>query len=203
MKQRRCALSYSLYLLAANPDAQSALQSELATVLGERTPAHSDLPRLEFTRKVVLESMRLYPPADVLGREAVADCTIGNVRVRKGTSIFMSQWVMHHDLRYFKDPGTFDPGRWTEHFEAALPRFAYFPFGGGPRSCIGQSFALTEAVLVLATLCQRYCFSPDPSFTLELWPSITLRPRNGVRLVVSDRRDAKSASPFAMRDNPR
>lgn len=181
------ALSYSLYLLATNPNTQSALQSEVATVLGDRTPAYSDLPRLDFARKVVLESMRLYPPADVLGREAVADCTVGDVRVRKGTSIFMSQWVMHHDPRYFKDPGTFDPGRWTPQFEASLPRFAYFPFGGGPRFCIGQSFATTEAILVLATLCQRYSFAPDPSFILELWPSITLRPRNGVRLVVRDR----------------
>ncbi len=182
------ALSYSLFLLAMHPDAQTALQAELASVLGERTPAFADLPRLDYVRKVVLESMRLYPPADVLGREAIADCTIGDIRVRKGTSVFMSQWVMHHDPRYFTEPGAFDPGRWTMEFEAALPRFAYFPFGGGPRFCIGQSFATTEAILVLATLCQRYRFAPDPDFALKLWPSITLRPQNGVRLIVRDRR---------------
>lgn len=178
------ALSYSLYLLAAHPDTQSALYVELTSVLGERTPTYADLPGLKYVRKVVLESMRLYPPADVLGREALANCTIGDVRVRKGTSVFMSQWVMHHDPRYFKDPESFEPGRWTGQFEASLPRFAYFPFGGGPRFCIGQSFATTEAILVLATLCQRYSFTPDPAFRLELWPSITLRPRNGVRLII-------------------
>jgi cytochrome P450 len=132
-----------------------------------------------------MESMRLYPPADFLGREAVNDCTVGGVTVRKGTNVFMSQWVMHHDPRYFPDPAAFLPERWTPQFERDLPRFAYFPFGGGPRYCIGQSFALAEAALVLATLCSRFAFHPDPTYRLELWPSITLRPRHGVRLVVT------------------
>jgi cytochrome P450 len=131
--------------------------------------------------------MRLYPPADVLGREAVDDCDINGVRVSKGTNVFMSQWVMHHDPRYFREPETFAPDRWTEAFEKSLPRFAYFPFGGGPRYCVGQAFASAEAAVVLATLCQRFAFAPDPTFKLELWPSITLRPRNGVRLTVTAR----------------
>src|SRR5947209_11091246 len=94
---------------------------------------------------------------------------------------------MHRDPRYFRDPDAFDPGRWTEAFEQSLPRFAYFPFGGGPRHCIGQAFAMTETVLVLAAVCQRCSFAPDPAFQLELWPSITLRPCNGLRLLVRDR----------------
>ena len=178
------ALSYSFYLLAHHPAAQAKLQEELAAVLGGRLPAHGDLPRLPYTRNVVAESMRLYPPADFLGREAVADCTVGDVPVRRGMNLFMSQWVMHRDGRYFRDPQAFEPARWTEAFERSLPRFVYFPFGAGPRYCIGQTFAAAEAALVLAVVCQRFTFAPDPTFRLELHPGITLRPRAGVRLVV-------------------
>jgi cytochrome P450 len=179
------ALTYSMYLLSLHPQAQEKLRAELSSVLGDRPPEYSDLPKLAYTRNVVTESMRLYPPADFLGREAVNDCTVGGIRVPKGTNLFMSQWVMHHDPRYFPDPDTFDPDRWTPEFERNLPRFAYFPFGGGPRYCIGQTFALAEAALVLATLCRRFSFAPDPTYRLELWPSITLRPRHGIRLVVA------------------
>ena len=177
------ALTYALYLLAAHPAAQTALRRELADVLGGRPPTHADLPRLIYAKRVVTEAMRLYPPADVLGREAVADCAVGGVRIPRGTTVFMSQWAVHRDPRYFPDPETFDPGRWTDAFERSLPRFAYFPFGGGPRFCVGQAFALAEAVLVLATVCQTVEFRPDPTFRLELWPSITLRPRRGVRVL--------------------
>jgi cytochrome P450 len=180
------ALTYSLYLLAHNPACQEQLQAELSSVLGDRPPAYEDLPQLEYTRKVVSEALRLYPPADVLGREAVVDCSIGGISIKKGVSVFMSPWVMHRDPRYFGDPGTFDPSRWTEDFERSLPRFAYFPFGGGPRFCIGQSFAMTEAILSLSDICRRFSFAPDPTFRLELWPSITLRPRDGVRLLVRE-----------------
>ena len=176
------ALSYALYLLARHPKAQSRLRAELADVLGGRPPTYADLPRLTLLRNVVTESMRLYPPADFLGREALADCTIGGVPVRRGTNVFVCQWVLHRDGRYFPDPLEFDPARWTEAFEGALPRFAYFPFGGGPRYCIGQTFATAEAALVLATLCRRFDFAPDPTFKLELHPGITLRPRAGVRV---------------------
>ncbi len=171
------ALTYSLYLLAQNPACQDELHAELSSVLGGRPPAYEDVPRLPYTRNVVAEALRLYPPADVLGREAVVDCCIGGIRVRKGVSLFMGTWVMHRDPRYFSDPEAFDPARWTEDFERSLPRFAYFPFGGGPRFCIGQSFATTEAILTLSAICRRFSFSPDPTFRLELWPSITLRPR--------------------------
>ena len=182
------ALTYALYLLAGHPDAQAALHAELDAVLdGGRPPAYSDLPRLAYTRQVVTEAMRLYPPADVLGREAVVDTTVNGVDVPRGTTVFMSQWVMHHDPRYFPEPDRFDPGRWTPAFERALPRFAYFPFGGGPRFCIGQAFAMAEATLILAAICRPFRFAPAPGFKLELWPSITLRPRGEVPLTVSGR----------------
>lgn len=177
------ALTYSLYLLAMHPQIQTSIEEELKEVLNGRPPGYSDLPRLRQTRNVVAEALRLYPPADVIGREAVTGCTIGTVEIPKATNIFMSPWVMHRDPRYFNEPDRFDPGRWTDEFERALPRFAYFPFGGGPRFCIGQSFALTEAALTLATMCLRFRFSPLDNQPLKLWPAITLRPRNGVRLL--------------------
>jgi cytochrome P450 len=179
------ALSYALYLLAGHPAAQDELRAELARELGGRPPVFADLPKLVYTRKVVNEAMRLYPPADFLGREAIEDCAVAGIRVRKGTNLFMSQWVMHRDARYFRDPLTFDPSRWTEEFERSLPRFAYFPFGGGPRYCIGQTFATAEAALVLATVCARFTFAADPTFRLELNPGITLRPKAGVRVRVA------------------
>jgi cytochrome P450 len=178
------ALTYSLYLLATHPQVQTNLQEELKCVLEGRPPAYGDLARLRQTRNIITEALRLYPPADVIGREAISDCTIGSVKVRKGMNMFMSPWVMHRDSRYFQEPDRFNPGRWSDEFERALPRFAYFPFGGGPRFCIGQSFALAEAALTLATICQRFRFSPADDQPLKLWPAITLRPRNGVRLVV-------------------
>jgi cytochrome P450 len=179
------ALSYALYLLAGHSAAQDELRAELARELDGRLPEYADLPRLAYTRKVVNEAMRLYPPADFLGREATEDCIVAGIPVRKGTNLFMSQWVMHRDGRYFPDPLTFNPSRWSEEFERTLPRFAYFPFGGGPRYCIGQTFATAEAALVLATLCQRFRFTPEPSFSLELNPGITLRPKAGVSVEVS------------------
>jgi cytochrome P450 len=178
------ALSYALYLLAAHSAAQDELRAELARELNGRLPEYADLPRLAYSRKVVNESMRLYPPADFLGREATEDCTVAGIPVRKGTNLFFSQWVMHRDARYFPDPLSFNPSRWTDEFERTLPRFAYFPFGGGPRYCIGQTFATAEAALVLATLCQRFRFEPDPTFRLELNPGITLRPKAGVTVMV-------------------
>lgn len=177
-------LTYALHLLAENADAQAALRDELSSVLAGRNPAYDDLSKLPYTRKVVLESMRLFPPADLLGREATIDCDINGFTVPKNTCVFMSQWVMHRHPRYFENPLRFQPERWTEAFERSLPRFAYFPFGGGPRVCIGQAFAMAEATLMLAMICQRLKFAPDPTFQLTLWPSITLRPRCGLRLAV-------------------
>jgi cytochrome P450 len=178
-------LTYALFLLAKSPELQDQVRKEIEVALDGRAPAHSDLPALRAVRNVVYESLRLYPPADVLGREALDDITIKGIDIKKGMNIFASTWVMHRDPRFFEQPEIFLPARWTDEFEKSLPRFAYFPFGGGPRFCIGQSFAVTEATLALATIIQQADFKLAPNFDLQLWPAITLRPRNGVKLIVN------------------
>ena len=156
-------------------------------MLGGRLPDFPDLPRLPFTEKVVKEAMRLYPPAWVIGRQAAADCEIGGQRVVKGTSLIMSQWLKHRDARQFPDPEKFLPERWTGEFVKQLPKFAYFPFGGGPRVCIGSAFAMMEAVLVLATLAQKFRLTCAADYRVVPWPSITLQPRGGVHLRIERR----------------
>ena len=181
------ALSWASALVAQHPAAQAALAAELETVLGGRAPAVSDLPRLRYTEAVVLESMRLYPPAYALGRESLQDGEIGSYRFPAGTTVFASPWVMHRDPRYFDRPAEFDPGRWLDGLAKRLPRFAYFPFGGGPRLCIGNSFAMMESTLILAALAQRFSLSLVPGHVLDTLASITLRPRFGVRLRLARR----------------
>ncbi|MGC1187044.1 MAG: cytochrome P450 [Candidatus Acidiferrales bacterium] len=176
------ALTWTLYLLAQHPEVADQLAGELESVLAGRLPSLDDVPRLAFTSKVLKESMRLYPPAWGVVRMCPAECVLGGYRIPKRASVILSQWVMHHDPRYFTDPALFNPSRWTESFERDLPRFAYFPFGGGPRLCIGAGFATMEATLVLAILAQRFRFHVDPTCEVVPRPSITLRPRNGVRL---------------------
>jgi cytochrome P450 len=181
------ALTYALTLLALHPEPQARLADELAEVLGGRRPELGDLERLKFTEAVVLETMRLYPPVWGIGREALADVEIGGFRVPKGGSVFMSQWVVHRDPALFPDPERFDPTRWTTGEAQRLPRFSYFPFGGGPRVCIGNRFAMMEATLVLAVLAQRFQLATTPETKLELLPTVTLRPRGPVRLIPTAR----------------
>jgi cytochrome P450 len=176
------ALSWTLYLLAQTPEAADQLAAELDAVLAGREPTLDDVPRLVFTGKILKESMRLYPPAWGVVRMTPAACTLGGYRIPKSASVILSQWVMHRDPRYFPEPARFHPARWTDSFERDLPRFAYFPFGGGPRLCIGAAFATMEATLVLAILAQRFRFHLDPTCEVVPQPSITLRPKNGLRL---------------------
>ena len=176
------ALTYSLYLLATHPECQQRLAEELARVLGGRRPGLGDLESLTYTENVVLESMRLYPPAWVIAREALGPVEIGGYRFPKGAAFVISPWVVHHDPRSFDAPDAFKPERWENDLARRLPRLAYFPFGGGPRVCIGNRFAMMEAKLVLAGAIQRFRFEPTPETELALFPSVTLRPRHGVRL---------------------
>jgi len=181
------ALSWTWYLLAQNPDVEHKLEAELRGVLEGRAPEVEDLPRLPYTERVIKESMRLYPPAYVIARIAASDCEIGGYRVPRGASLVMSQWVTHRDPRYWDEPERFNPDRWTPEFEKRLPRFAYFPFGGGPRVCIGASFALMEAALLLATIAPRFRLALADDHPVEPFPSITLRPKDGIKVVVSVR----------------
>ena len=178
------ALSWTLALLSANPAADAELRRELDEVLGDRPPTVADVPRLRYTEMVVMEGMRLYPPAYALGREAIAECEIGGYRIPAGATLFMSPWVMHRDPRFFDEPLEFRPARWADGLATRLPRFAYFPFGGGPRICIGNRFAMMEAVLLLACIARRFRLVMDPSCRLVPFPSITLRAAHGVRMQV-------------------
>jgi cytochrome P450 len=179
-------LSYTCDLLGRHPEVEARLFAELCDVLGDRPATAADLPRLSYTDAVVRESMRLYPPAWVIGREAISPCRIAGYDIEPGTQLWMSQWVVHRDPRYFPEPERFTPERWLAPNMKELPRYAYFPFGGGPRVCIGNAFAMMEAVLVLATLMRRIRFVPDPR-PLRPMPAVTLRPRHGVHGVVHRR----------------
>lgn len=176
------ALSWTSWLLATHPAVQNTLIQELVQVLGERDPTLEDLPRLKFTEAVVKESLRLYPPAWAVGRESTAPFDLGGRRFGPRTQVWVNTYGMHRDSRFFHNPTVFSPNRWLDGLDKRLPKFAYIPFGAGPRVCIGNVFAMTEAVLVLATVSRRWRFSPVNDFTPEPRPSITLRPRHGVTL---------------------
>ena len=180
-------LSWSWYLLATHPDAEKKFHAELDEVLGGRAPSVSDLSKLKYTEMIAKESMRLYPPAYAVGREALEETEIGGFRVPKRTQLFAFQWVTHRDARYFEEPDAFKPERWTPEAVERLPKYAYFPFGGGPRQCIGNYFAMMEIVLVLATIGQRFRFRLDPEHKVELLPVLSLRPRNGIKVIIEPR----------------
>ena len=174
------ALTWTWVLLAGHPEAERHLHAELDAVLRERAPSAADVPRLPYTRAVVAESMRLFPPAWTMGRRAIVDYRWGGCEMPAGSLILMSQWILHRDARYWPEPARFDPERWLSE-PLSRPRFVYFPFGGGNRVCVGESFAWTEAILVLATIAQRWRLRLDPAHPIEPQPLITLRTRYGVR----------------------
>jgi cytochrome P450 len=171
------ALTWTWYLLSQNPDAEARLHAEVDRVLGRRAATLADLPQLGYTEMVFAESMRLYPPAWAMGRQATRDVEIGEYRFPAGTYFFFSQYVLQRSAEYFPDPLRFDPERFTPEQKAARHRFAYFPFGGGGRQCIGESFAWMEGVLLVATIAQRWKLQLVPGQRIEVQPKITLRPR--------------------------
>ena len=182
------ALSWTWMLLSLHPEADARLAEELRIVLDGRTPAFDDLPRLRYTQAVVEESLRLYPPAWVIGRQATAPCTIGGRPMPAGTTVFISPWVLHRDGRYFERPGEFRPERWLDaQARVRLPRYAYVPFGGGPRLCIGNAFAMTEAVLLLAALARRFRPALGDPRPVPPFPTITLRPAAPVWMTLAAR----------------
>lgn len=180
-------LSWAWYLLAENPESEAKFHAELDEVLGQSLPTVDDLARLKFTEMIAKESMRLYPPAYALGREAREECEIGGYRVPAGAQVFMFQWATQRDPRFFAEPDAFRPERWTEEFSNNLPKYAYFPFGGGPRACIGNYFAMMEIAMLLATIGQRFRFSLVPDHPVTLMPAMSLRPANGIKVNVENR----------------
>jgi cytochrome P450 len=180
-------LAWTWYLLSENPQAEARLHEELESVLGGRSPEAADFGRLPYLMAVMNEILRLYPPAYITAREAIEPVQIGGYEFLPGTTIIFSQWVAHRDPRYFDDPETFRPERWIEGLAARLPSGAYYPFGDGPRRCIGQGFALLEAAIVIGTLAQRFRFQLVSGHPVEVEPLVTLRPRHGIRMTLHAR----------------
>lgn len=179
------ALTWTLMLLAQNPEAAAKLGEEVESTLAGRLPALTDLPQLRYTEMVVKESMRLYPPAWALGREVTRDCQVGDYRLSRGAMVYVSQWVVHRDARFFENPEQFCPKRWQDNLEQRLPRCTYFPFGAGPRVCIGKAFAMMETTLILAMIAQKFRLMRVADQSIELLPSITLRPKQGLKMLLA------------------
>ncbi|HET7566034.1 MAG TPA: cytochrome P450 [Gemmatimonadaceae bacterium] len=181
------ALTWSWYLLSLHPDVERAMHAEVDAVLEDRPATMDDVARLPYTRMVLAESMRLYPPAWIIGRKSIDDYEVSGYRIPAGSVLLMSQYVVHHDARHYPDPERFAPERWTPEAQAARAKFSYFPFGGGPRQCIGEHFAWTEGILLLATIAQRWRLRHVAGHRVALQPLITLRPRYGMRMTIHRR----------------
>ncbi len=181
------ALTWTLYLLSQNAETENRLHQEIDDVLEGRLPTFEDVARLKYTEMVLAESMRLFPPAWAIGRMALKDLEIGGYVIPKKSLVLVSQFVMHHDARYFAKPLLFDAERWTPEAREARPQFSYFPFGGGPRRCIGEGFAWMEGILLLATLAQRWRMQLVPGHRVAMKPVMTLRPKHGMRMTVTRR----------------
>ena len=180
-------LSWTWYLLAEHPEVEAKLHAELDAMLGGRAPSAADLPKLQYTDKVIRETLRLYPPAWRIFRRTEEPLKVGEYTLPAGANIVLSQWVTQRDPRWFSEPERFNPDRWSEEATAKLPRFAYFPFGGGLRVCIGAGFAMMEATLLLATIAQRFRMRLAPNQNIKPLASITLRPKNGIRVKLESR----------------
>jgi len=181
------ALSWTWYLLAQHPEVDGRLAEEFRTVLGPRPPTAADLPRLPYSAMVVTESMRLYPPAYGIGRQASKPTEVAGHPLAAGVIVILPTYVVQRDPRWFEAPETFRPERWEDDRARRLPRYAYFPFGGGPRQCIGNGFATMEACLLLAAIAQRFRLTLVPGQRVTPTPYVTLRPEPGIRMLLSRR----------------
>jgi cytochrome P450 len=181
------ALTWTWYLLSENPAAAERMQREIDDALQGRLPTLDDLPRLRYTEMVFAESMRLYPPAWAMGRQSTQIVELGPYRLPAGTYFFFSQYILQRSEEFYPEPLRFDPERFTPEQKAVRPRFAYFPFGGGSRQCIGEAFAWMEGVLILATLAQRWSFHMVPGQAVDVQPKITLRPKYPIRMTAKER----------------
>jgi cytochrome P450 len=181
------ALSWTWYLLSQNPDCEARFHNEVREVLQQRLPTAEDIPRLRYTENLMAEALRLYPPAWAMGRYARNDFALGDFFLPARTTVLISQFITHRDARYFPDPLRFDPDRFSPEGKAGRTKFTYFPFGAGPRQCIGEAFAWMEGVLILATLAQKWKLSLVPGHPVEPQPLITLRPKFGMRMGIEPR----------------
>jgi cytochrome P450 len=178
------SLAWTWYLLGENPAAEACLHEELRTVLGGRPAEVSHLERLPYLNAVVHESLRLYPPAYMMARMNVETVRVGGYEIPPGSTLLASQWVMHRDARFYGQPERFMPERWLDGLEQRLPPGAYFPFGDGPRRCIGQGFAQLETALVIAAIAQKFRFRLKKGFPVVPEPLVTLRPKYGIEMTL-------------------
>jgi cytochrome P450 len=181
------ALTWTSWLLAQHPTVEAQLVEELQTVLQGRTPTLADLPQLRYTEAVVLETLRLYPPVWALGRVALEDTEVAGYMIPKGTNVLASQWSAHRNPQYFPEPEVFNPSRWMNNLAKEVPLGAYFPFSLGGRICLGKAFGMMELVLLLATIAQKFQLTLAPNCRVELLPSLTLRPKYGMQMIVTSR----------------
>ncbi len=182
------ALTWTFHLLGTHPEIAAALYAELDTVLSGRRPTVADLANLPYADAVFTEAMRLYPPVWGMGRYLLEDRLVGGYRLPAGSTLLLCQWVVHRDAQWWPNPERFDPTRWLgDRIDPDRPRYAYFPFGGGPHQCIGNSFAQTEGVLALATICRRWAFEPVVGHEVVPEPLVTLRPRGGLPMIIRRR----------------
>ncbi len=182
------AMMWTWYLLAENPGATKKLHAELDEALKGQLPSVNDLEKLSYARMVFAESMRVYPPVWIIGRHALRDVSVNGWIIPKGSYIHVSQFLMHRDARYFPDPERFDPERWTPEATAARPKFCYFPFGGGSMQCIGEGFAWTQGMLMIAILAKRWRMQVVPGHRVELEPQLTLGSRYGMPMILKRRK---------------
>lgn len=181
------ALTWMWMLLAKHPNVLEKLENELETVLHGNIPTMEDFPKLQYAKQVIQESMRLYPPVWGISREVLEDCEIGGYHLPAGATVFMNQWVIQRDPRFFKDPEDFNPDRWEDNQLSHLSNYAYFPFGGGQRLCIGKSFAMMEAVFLLVTIGSKFRLSLQVDHPIELHASLSLRPKHGIKMIFAKR----------------
>lgn len=186
------AMTWTWFLLSQHPQEEAKLHAELDSVLGGRAPVHEDLGKLSYTRMVVEESMRIYPPVHTIGREAMGADTLAGRHIPKGSTILIAPWLLHRHVKLWENPGRFDPERFSPERSAARARFSYLPFGGGKRICIGAAFALAEATVLLATLAQRYRLRVVPGHKVEPQGLITLRARHGMRMLLTPRASTRA-----------
>lgn len=183
-------LTFAWHLLALHPDEESKLHEELDAVLGSRPASVDDTEALPYAKAIFLEAMRLYPPVWLIDRRANKDTEVGGVRIPKDSIVLMPQWVLHRDPRFFEDPDAFRPERWIREPTDKRPKYSYYPFGGGPRVCLGEPFAMAEGVLVLASIAQNWRIRSVSDEVPELLPSIVLRPEGGMRMTLHSRRSS-------------
>jgi cytochrome P450 len=181
------ALTWTWYLLSLHPDIETAMHREVDQAVGDRLPSIRDLPSLPYTRMVLTEAMRLYPPAWGMGRRLLEDLEIGGYVIPAKATAIVSQYIVHHDPRWFPYPWRFDPDRWRAEAVASRPKNSYFPFGAGPRMCVGEDFAWMEGVLVLATIARHWRLHLLPGQSIALQPRLTLRPRHGIAMTAERR----------------